>query len=49
MAVYKFKLTFEDYEDSYRVIEIKSNQTFLEFHKTILESNIRISDQIVST
>ncbi len=38
MAVYKFKLTFEDYEDSYRVIEIKSNQTFLEFHKTILES-----------
>lgn len=38
MAVYKFKLTFEDYEDSYRVIEIKSNQTFLDFHKTILES-----------
>jgi hypothetical protein len=38
MAVYKFKLTFEDYEDTYRVIEIKSNQTFLDFHKVILES-----------
>lgn len=38
MAVYKFKLTFEDYEDTYRVIEIRSNQTFLELHKIILES-----------
>ena len=38
MAVYKFKVTFEDYEDIYRVIEIKSSQTFLEFHKAILDS-----------
>jgi hypothetical protein len=38
MAVYKFKLTFEDYEDTYRVIEIRSNQTFLDLHKIILES-----------
>lgn len=38
MAVYKFKLIFEDYEDTYRVIEIKSNQTFLDFHKIILTS-----------
>lgn len=38
MAVYKFKITFEDYEDTYRVIEIKSSQTFLDFHKTILKS-----------
>lgn len=38
MAVYKFKLTFEDYEDTYRVIEIKSNQTFFDLHKIILES-----------
>jgi hypothetical protein len=38
MAVYKFKLTFEEYEDIYRVIEIKSSQTFLEFHKAILDS-----------
>lgn len=38
MAVYKFKLTFEEYEDIHRIIEIKSSQTFLEFHKAILDS-----------
>jgi len=38
MAVYKFKLTFEDYDDIFRVIEIKSGQTFLDFHKCILQS-----------
>jgi hypothetical protein len=38
MALYKFKLTFEEYEDISRVIEIKSSQTFLEFHKAILDS-----------
>ncbi len=38
MAVYKFKLTFEEYEDISRVIEIKSSQTFLEFHKAILDA-----------
>ena len=38
MAVYKFRLTFEDYEDIYRDIEIKSTQTFLEFHEAILQS-----------
>lgn len=38
MAVYKFKISFEDYEDIYRVIEIKSTQTFLDLHKAILES-----------
>ncbi|GAB1447984.1 MAG: plasmid pRiA4b ORF-3 family protein [Bacteroidia bacterium] len=38
MAVYKFKVYFEDYEDIYRVIEIKSTQTFLDFHHAILES-----------
>lgn len=38
MAVYKFKLTFEEYEDISRVIEIKSSQTFFEFHKAILDS-----------
>jgi hypothetical protein len=37
-AIYKFKVTFEDNEDIYRVIEIKSNQTFLDFHKIILQS-----------
>lgn len=38
MAVYKFKISFEDYEDIYRVIEIKSGQTFLDFHQAILDS-----------
>jgi hypothetical protein len=38
MAVYKFKVYFEEYEDIYRVIEIKSNQTFLDFHLAILDS-----------
>jgi hypothetical protein len=38
MALYKFKLTFEEYEDISRVIEIKSSQTFFEFHKAILDS-----------
>jgi hypothetical protein len=38
MALYKFKLTFEEYEDISRVIEIKSSQTFFEFHKAILDA-----------
>ncbi len=38
MAVYKFKITFEDYDDIHRVIEIKSTQTFLDLHKAILDS-----------
>jgi hypothetical protein len=38
MAVYKFRLTFEDYEDIYRDIEIKSSQTFFDFHEIILQS-----------
>lgn len=35
MAVYRFKTTFEDYEDILRVIEIKSTQSFLDFHLAI--------------
>jgi len=38
MAVYKFKITLEEYDDVYRVIDIKSTQTFLDFHKAILQS-----------
>jgi hypothetical protein len=38
MAVYKFKVAFEDYDDIYRLIEIKSTQTFLDLHKAILDS-----------
>ena len=38
MAVYKLRLTFEDYEDIYRDIEIKSTQTFFDLHEIILQS-----------
>lgn len=38
MAVYKLRVTFEDYEDIYRDIEIKSSQTFFELHQVILQS-----------
>ncbi len=38
MAVYKFRVTFEDYEDIYRDIEIKSTHTFFDFHEIILQS-----------
>lgn len=38
MAVYKFRLTFEDYEDIYRDIEIRSTHTFFDFHEIILQS-----------
>src|SRR5438270_9405112 len=37
MAVYKFRLTFEDYEDIYRDIEIRSSHTFFDFHHIILQ------------
>ena len=35
MAIYKFKITFEDYDEVSREIEIKSNQTFEDFHRAI--------------
>lgn len=38
MAVYKFKVTFEEFEDIHRVIEIKSSQTFLDLHQAILNA-----------
>jgi hypothetical protein len=38
MAVYKFKVSFEEYDDVYRMIEIKSVQTFEDFHKAILNA-----------
>lgn len=38
MAVYKFNVTLEDYDDLLRVIEIKSNQTFEDLHKCILQA-----------
>jgi hypothetical protein len=38
MAVYHFKLSFEDNEDIYREIEIKSTQNFEDFHNIIVQS-----------
>jgi hypothetical protein len=38
MAVYRFKITFEDNEEVYREIEIKSTQTFENFHDVIIQS-----------
>ncbi len=35
MAVYRFKIVFEDDEDVFRVIEIRSTQTFKDFHNSI--------------
>lgn len=38
MPLYKFKVSFEDYEDVIRVIEIKPEQTLEDLHLAILKS-----------
>ena len=38
MAVYCFRVTYEDHEDIYRDIEIKSLQNFEDFHRAIQEA-----------
>lgn len=38
MAIYKFKVTFEDFDDISRVIDIKSTQTFEDLHRAIHKS-----------
>ena len=38
MAVYRFRITFENYEEVYREIEIKSDQTFEDLHFAIQSS-----------
>lgn len=38
MAVYRFKVVFEDYDDIVREIEIQSKQTFEDFHRAIQQS-----------
>jgi hypothetical protein len=35
MALYKFRITFEDHDEVSRDIEIKSNQTFADLHKAL--------------
>ena len=38
MALYRFRITFEDYDDVVREIDVKSNQTFEELHRAIHQS-----------
>ena len=38
MAVYRFRVSFEDNEEIYREIEIKSFQNFEDFHNVITQS-----------
>jgi hypothetical protein len=38
MAVYRFRVTFEDNEEVYREIEIKSTQHFEDFHNAIVQA-----------
>lgn len=38
MALYRFKVTFEDYDDVIREIDVKSNQTFEDLHRAIHQS-----------
>ncbi|MBC7743629.1 MAG: hypothetical protein H7096_00845 [Flavobacterium sp.] len=38
MAIYRFKVSFEDYDDVVREIDLKSNHTFQDFHFAIHQS-----------
>jgi hypothetical protein len=38
MALYRFRVTFEDYDEVVREIDIKSNQTFEDLHRAIHNS-----------
>ena len=38
MALYRFRVTFEDYDEVMREIDIKSNQTFEDLHRAIHQS-----------
>ncbi|SKB44622.1 pRiA4b ORF-3-like protein [Sphingobacterium nematocida] len=38
MAIYRFRVTFEDYEDVYRDIDMPSKSTFMELHQEIHKS-----------
>lgn len=44
MAIYRFKITFEDYDDVTREIDIKSNQSFVDLHQAIHQSTGYNSD-----
>lgn len=44
MAIYRFRVTFEDYEDIYREIDMPSKATFLELHQAIHHATGYIAD-----
>lgn len=44
MAIYRFRVTFEDYEDIYREIDMPSKGTFLQLHEAIHQSTGYNSD-----
>jgi hypothetical protein len=44
MALYRFRITFEDYDDVIREIDVKSNQTFEDLHRAIHQSTGYNSD-----
>ena len=44
MALYRFRVTFEDYDDVVREIDVKSNQTFEDLHRAIHQSTGYNSD-----
>ncbi|MBC7411627.1 MAG: hypothetical protein H7331_04140 [Bacteroidia bacterium] len=48
MAVYKFRVTFEDDSDLFRDIEIKSDATFLQLHNTIVQAFEFVSNELAS-
>lgn len=38
MSIFRFRVSFEDLSDVYRIIDISADQTFEDFHKIILKS-----------
>ncbi|HEY0176461.1 MAG TPA: hypothetical protein VGC08_08785, partial [Pedobacter sp.] len=38
MAIYRFRISFEDYDEVIREIDIKSTQTFEDLHKAVHRS-----------
>lgn len=38
MAIYRFRVTFEDYDEVFREIEVLSKHSFLDLHRAILQS-----------
>jgi hypothetical protein len=44
MALYRFRITFEDYDEVIREIDVKSNQTFEDLHRAIHKSTGYNSD-----